>query len=109
LRLRIGLTVLVLAGIGLLLAWPWLVGPYPAPHGVPAHGSKEAKALAEYSLRFLGYIAALLLVFLSTAIMATIVVRRAREEYRQEAMDNMRQLIEATREDYQKKDEEDDA
>lgn len=91
-------TVLFIFGVMLLISWPWIVGHQP-----DAHAPK--RELATFSLRFGIYIITLMVVFFSTAVMASVVARRARAEFKEEAMANMKILIETTLAEHRKKDE----
>ena len=94
-RLKIALTSLLIFGFVLLLAWPWIVGRQPV---------YEHKAeVARYLLRFSAYVISLLVVFSSCAMLAVILARKQREAFREEALTNMKHLIEATLEDHKKK------
>jgi heme/copper-type cytochrome/quinol oxidase subunit 2 len=97
-RMKVAVTLLLLVGCTLLLCWPWFVGI--RPHH-PSHREAEW-----YLLKFSLYIMTLLVIFFSVAAMSFILVRKAREEYREMSLNNMRELIEAARQDHLgKKDE----
>ncbi|HEY0866842.1 MAG TPA: hypothetical protein VGE01_05675 [Fimbriimonas sp.] len=85
---------LVVVGTFLLLAWPLFFGTKPVT---------RSEALV-YSRNSAIYIGVLLLILISAGVCALVVLRRAREEYRELARENMRLLIEATREDAKGKD-----
>ena len=95
-RLKIATSTFLIAGILLLVAWPWLVGPVP--------NSREAgqRAMQEYAVRFGIYIIVLLLVWFVTAMLAIFVARQARQSYREEAMENFQHLMEETLRDHGK-------
>lgn len=95
-RLRIVTTVLFVVGLVMLMAWPLVWRGRPAPDA-------PRQELAEFSLRFLVYFALTALVFLATAVCALLVVRRAREEYAEQAGKNLRGLIEGTLRDHGRK------
>lgn len=94
--LKIATTVLFVIGLAMLMAWPLVWRGRPAPEAPP-------KELAEFSLRFLIYFALTALVFLSSAICALLLVRRAREEFAEQAGKNLRGLIEGTLRDHGRK------
>ena len=96
--MKAALTSLVVFGFAMLIGWPWLVGPKPVH---PSH--KEA---VNYLYRVDLYVCVLLIVFFATTVLAIILARRARDEYRQQALNNMRFLIESTLEDHRKKETE---
>ncbi|MFY9235513.1 MAG: hypothetical protein WAO58_13760 [Fimbriimonadaceae bacterium] len=95
-RLKIATTALFIAGVVLLIAWPWFVGEQP-----PAGASQRARA--EYVLRMGLYFIATLLTFFTAAVCAFFVARRTRKELREEAMNNVKELIEGTLHDHKKK------
>lgn len=95
-RLKLVTTILLVLGLAMLMAWPLLWGGRPGPDA-------PKKELAEFSLRFLLYFAATALVFLATAVCALLLVRRAREEYAEQAGKNLRGLIEGTLRDHGRK------
>ncbi|MFQ3586152.1 MAG: hypothetical protein SNJ74_02345 [Fimbriimonadaceae bacterium] len=95
--LRIATTACFLAGIGLLGAWPWLVGNRPS-------GPEVSRAMLEaYAVRLSVYMVAILLLFFLTAVFALLTVRRARLEYRDQARANLQELIEGTLRDHERK------
>lgn len=91
-RLKIFTTGFVILGVLLLLSYPVLVGPVPKGEG--------RQALAEYALRFGLYVIGSLLVWFTTAVLAVIAARRARQAYREEAMENFQHLMEETLRDH---------
>lgn len=95
-RLKIATTTSLLLGLMLLAAWPWVVGSRP-----PAEAPR--KELADYLTRFVWYMGATVMTFVVTAFLAILVMRRAREEYREASMRNLEALIEGTRQDHVKK------
>lgn len=95
-RLKVATTAGLIFGLMLLAAWPWLIGPMPKASEV------GRRAVQEYAVRFGIYIIVVLLVWASTAVMAIMVARRAREAYREEAMDNLQNLLEETLRDHGK-------
>lgn len=100
--LRIATTACFLTGVGLLGAWPWLVGPHPS-------GPDVTRAVLEsYAVRLTVYMAAILLFFFLTAVFALLTVRRARIEYRDQARANLQELIEGTLRDHERKKRSDD-
>lgn len=95
-RLKVATTALLIFGVILLAAWPWVIGPMP--------NASEAgrRALQEYAVRFGLYIIVVLLVWSATAVLAIMVARRAREKYREEAMENLQSLLEESLKDHGK-------
>ena len=93
-RLKWVTTGLMIFGLGLLLGWPWIVGARP--------DVADKVATARYALRFGLYVIALMLVFASTAVCAWIIARRERRRFREEALANFKDLVEATLQDHGK-------
>ncbi len=93
--MKLALTVTLILGVALMLAWAPILGPVPTHHA----------ELQRYAVRFGIYICCLLVIFFVTAVLAMIIARRAREEYRAEIMGNVKFLIESTLEDHRKKNE----
>jgi hypothetical protein len=56
-----------------------------------------------YALKYGLYMFTLLGVFFATALIAVLILRRTREEYRERAIANMKNLVESTLEDHRKK------
>jgi type VI protein secretion system component VasK len=92
---KLATTLFLVAGLLLLAAWPWLVGPQP-----PASAGRQT--LEEYVVRFGIYLILLLLVWFTTAVLAVLSARRARDAYREKAMENLQNLIEGTLQDHGK-------
>lgn len=92
-RLKIATTSCLIFGALLLLAWPWVVGIRPGK------GAPRAE-LAAYASRFMWYVTATVLTFVVTAFLAILVMRRAREQYREASMRNLETLLEGVREDH---------
>lgn len=99
--MKVALSVLLVLGVSMLVAWPWILGKQP-----PAAHHAE---LARYSVRFGLYICTLAVVFFSTTVLAFALLRRARDEYREHAMGNLKFLIESSLQDHRKPDETHDA
>ena len=93
-RLKLLTTTFLILGLILLGGWPWIVGPVPKGQG--------KHALAEYATRFGIYVIVALLVWFVTALLAVMVARRARQEYREEAIENLQDLLEETIKDHGK-------
>lgn len=87
-RLKVATTTAFLFGVGLLLAWPLIVGRQPA--------HSHTRALAAYTLRFGFYVTVLVIVFFTVVVLAAAVARKARDEYREESRRNLEALIEGT-------------
>ena len=91
--LKIATSLSLLAGVATLLAWPVIVGPRPDE-------AAGRRALAEYALRLTGYFGLTCFLFLLTAVLAYLVVRKTRMEYATERLDNLEQLMEGTLRDH---------
>ncbi|MBI1755474.1 MAG: hypothetical protein HYR64_00010 [Fimbriimonas ginsengisoli] len=88
------MTALLIFGIFLLFAYPFLFRE--APH------TRYEKGL--FAIRLTTYVAILLLTFFGVALTAVVALRRARQELREEAKQNLRELIEGTLRDHGKAD-----
>lgn len=93
--LKLLVTLFLLGTLGLLVARPILVGPNPQRQ------DKRAVKLA-FSERALAFTGALILTLSGAGVGAIVLVRRANEEYRLLAMENMKSLIEGAITDHQK-------
>ncbi|MCL6624898.1 MAG: hypothetical protein K6T17_09825 [Fimbriimonadales bacterium] len=81
--LRVLMTVFTLVGLGLLVSFPWFVGVKPA-------GSEGQVA---YVTRFAAYIVLVSVSFLFAAVFAVLLARKIREEYRQQTLKNLADLL----------------
>lgn len=86
-----GLTALfIVLSIAVLVGWPLWVGR-------PPQKRSEARV---YVRRGLVTVSALLVCVVGAGVSSVLLVRRAREEYRREALKNMQALVEGTRADH---------
>lgn len=92
--LKIATTASFVTGLLMLALWPWIVGTKP-------EGGDELK---QYALRYGWYLLATLFVFVLTCALSLLLLRRQREEFRKEAKENLRELIEGTLKDHERKD-----
>lgn len=92
-RLRVVVGGLLLAGVALMIFWPWFVGSPP-----PAQADK--RALADYGLRAAAYVLAIALTFMLAALGAARIMKQVRDEYVRDAQENLRGLIEGTLRDH---------
>lgn len=92
-RLKVFTTAALLFGVVLLIAWPFILGDQPAKT------APEPDRL-RYFLRFGLYFLALIITFFTAALGAFFVARRAREQFREEAVGNLHDLIESSLEDH---------
>jgi hypothetical protein len=81
--LRVLMTVFTLVGLGVLVSFPWFVGTKPAGH----------EGLAAYGTRFGAYIVLVSVCFLFAAVFAVLLARKIREEYRQQSLKNLADLL----------------
>jgi len=95
-RLKVLTTALVVFGIVLMVGWPWLVGPKP-----PAEAGTQA--LATYGQRLMIYFLVTVSTWITVAVLALIIARRARDEFLAEEKENLRQLIEGTLRDHERR------
>lgn len=95
-RLRIATATLFLLGLTLLVAWPWVVGPKPGLN-------EPLRERKEYVVRLGIYFLVSIITFFSAALCAYFLSRRTRSQLRDEAKENLKELIEGTLHDHQKK------
>jgi hypothetical protein len=92
-RLKLATTTLLVFGLFLLVSWPWSVGRAP---------SREApvEERLAYAKRLAFFVSGTVVVFGATGILALLVARQARKELREEAMANLKELLEGTLQDH---------
>jgi multisubunit Na+/H+ antiporter MnhC subunit len=88
--------VLIALGILVMVGWPLIVGA-PPPKGSPR------SAYRPYVVKGLAIAGTLTVIVVGAGVGAFFLIRRTRDEYRQESMRNLRTLIEGTREDQLRK------
>ena len=96
--LKVGTTASVATGIILVLLWPLLVGPKPTPDG-----TAMLAELRDYAQRVVAYISVTMAVWLIAAGFAVFLARHMRRQYREEAMQNLQELIEGALADHEHK------
>lgn len=96
-RLKFWTTALLVFGIAMLLAWPWLVGPRP-----PSTAARVE--LVNYGVRVAIYFAVTCIVFLTDAFLAWRLMRAAREEFAERRVENLRDLMEGALHDHERRD-----
>lgn len=96
-RLKVLTTIGVIVGVGLVLSWPWVMGPRPDPT------EENKRAVADYAMRLLVYFGATALVWLGVAILALIMVRQARKQFVVEEKALVKELVEGTLKDHERK------
>ncbi len=84
--------VLIGLGIVIMLGWPVLVG-------IPPKRQSSLQVKRGFVIRTVTAMSLLVVSVAGAGVGSVILLRRAREEYRQQAMANMRDLIEGARED----------
>ncbi|MEA2551892.1 MAG: hypothetical protein QOJ65_68 [Fimbriimonadaceae bacterium] len=84
--LRAATTFLMLFGLVLSLGYPWIIGPKPALHAQQG----------PFAIRLGVYMILIICSFLGAAVCAILMMRRAREAYREETRQNLEDLIETT-------------
>ena len=93
--LKVLTTALVLLGLAMLLAMPFVVGERPAEH--------DRLALAQYGERTLAYFAVACFTWVAAAGCAVALMRRARREYLESQRENLSHLIEGTLKDHERR------
>ena len=94
-RLKTWTTTILFLGIAALLAGPFIVGRRPALEA-------PRRELQLYAARYMGYVGLLLLLFFALFVLAWLVLRQAREEFRERSRENLDKLIEGTLSDHGK-------
>lgn len=92
-RLKVATTATFFVGLVMLGAWPWMMAGKPPP---------RTREMAQYLLKTSIYFIVLLVIFFATVVLAWLTVRKTREEYQAQKLDNLKELIEATLEDHGK-------
>lgn len=92
-RLKIITTALMIMGVAMLLAFPFVIGPQPAR-------AEGQRALAEYAIKFGSYIIIAVLIFAGAILCSIIMLRQIRKEMRQMAENNMQAFVSGTLEDH---------
>lgn len=85
-RLRVVTTVLVLLGLALLFSYPWTVG-------VPPKQDASQRELADYATRMVVYVTVVSVCWLGAAISAALLARRIRQEYADQSLKNLADLL----------------
>ncbi|MBL8086716.1 MAG: hypothetical protein JNM85_01440 [Chthonomonas sp.] len=87
-------TAFLLLSVGLLIAWPWVVGPAP--------NSNIRAVLIQHGLRMVVYFGIVCTSFLVTAYLALLVARQTRREYMEDTVDNFKHLVEGSLRDHER-------
>lgn len=85
-RLQVATTLFLVAGIGVLLSFPWTVGTAPG-------AAAPAQAKADYAVKLLVFFAVAGVCFILAALFAIVLVRRIRGEYREHLVSNLADLL----------------
>jgi hypothetical protein len=91
-RLKVFTTACVIFSLSLMVAYPWILGHKP-------HTRPEAHA---FFIRYLLYLCAIVIALVAAGVGSVLILRQAREEYRKEKEELMRELLEATLRDHSK-------
>ena len=91
-RVKVATTLALLVGFGLLLSFPWIVGPRPK------HGAPKA-AYRAYSQRITYVMGGVVGCLIGSGVGAVLILRHAREEYRLQSAKMVTELLEQTRKD----------
>ncbi len=109
-RLKGTVTGLVVFGVLLLVLWPWLLGnPPKGPQNlVSGPNQKQIERQfkdkqVKYLTRSAIYISLLMITFFSATVCSWLLVRHARKEYLLRTSDNLRELVEGTLKDHEKR------
>lgn len=90
--LRIGTTLCLTLGLGMLMGAFFLLASRP-PQTAP-----QAERL-RFAALMTGYAIVLLLVFLATIVMAYLLLRKQREAFQEERISNLKELVEGAMQD----------
>lgn len=93
--LKVLTTGLVLLGVGLMIAFPFLLGARPGP--------QEKLELARYGSRLLTYFLLTCSVWIGAAACAIVMVRRTKREFMTTQRENLRELVEGSTSDHGRK------
>ena len=96
-RLKTATITLTIFSLLLLVCWPCFVG---APASLK-HAPRQAQAA--FVERSGIYIIVLLLSWFGTLVLSWILLRRTRDEYREQAAENLKNLLEGTLQDHERK------
>ena len=88
-------TALVLLGLAMVAALPFVLRERPA--------DGDQAALARYGAWLLTYFGATCLIWLSAALCAVLVMRNARKQLAEDQKENLRDMIERTLHDHERK------
>lgn len=101
-RMLKGITgALIAAGVLIIASWPFVIGTPPK--------NRPRAEIKAYFVRSLAATSVLIVVVSGAGIGAFLLMRRVREEYREQSMANMKALLEQTREDQLRKAERESA
>ncbi len=94
-RLKLITTIFISAVVVLFLAAPVILGPKP---------SKSAPRVVkrDYGVRVLDYLGGMIFAFAGSGVGSFLIMRRAREEYRTESLNNLKKLMEGAAADAKK-------
>lgn len=95
-RLKLLMTSALALGFVMLFLWPWVLRQRPM--AVDGHKPLRREANA-FQLIFTGYVGASVFSFMAAGSLAALMMRNAREEYANQAMSNVRELVEGSMDD----------
>lgn len=96
-RVKAITTALLVTGLLMLVLWPKFVGPTPA--------TDAPRAAKRQYLRYAAfYVSGILVCIFGAAVGAVFVARQMRNEYREQAKENLNELLEGTLKDHGKSD-----
>ncbi len=95
-QIKIFTSVMMLVCLLLLVGWPVLLGERPGARATLA-------ANKEYAVRFVSYLSFMVFALVLAGVGAIGVLRTTTAEYKAQQMENMRELIEASMADHEKK------
>jgi len=95
-KLKFWTTAMLIFGFAMLFGYPFLLTRRPAEGA-----SREARA--QFAVLLTGYMGVLLLVFFVLVVLAWRIMVFQREKYREETLQNLRDLVEGTLNDHQQK------
>lgn len=99
-KLKFWTTVTLIFGVLALLAFPFILARKPA-----SDAPREMRA--QFAMLMTSYTVLLLIVFFVLTVLAWRVMVKQREEYRRASLENLKDLVEGTLQDHQRKQDHD--
>lgn len=91
-RLKVLTTTCAFFALALMIGYPWILGKHPG----------DPVAAGRYLAKSLIYVALIVAALIGAAVCSMLILRQAREEYRREKEELLRQLLEASLKDHGK-------